>query len=84
MSESGATKKYDTVCLDAVCEWTLVDKTLETQADTKNAHKLTYHLNKNPLKDLKRLKTAKNNNKVVQSTFMQHPETAILFFLNFL
>ena len=43
ISESGATKKSDTVWLYAVCEWTLVDKTLETQADTKNAHKLTYH-----------------------------------------
>ena len=38
ISESGATKKSDTVC-----KWTLVDRTLETQADTKDAHKLTYH-----------------------------------------
>ena len=57
ISESGATKKSDTVWLDAVCEWTLVDKTLETQADTKNAHKLTYYLNS--LQDLKRLNCQK-------------------------
>ena len=58
------------------------DKTYETQADTKNACKLTYDYN--PLQDLKRLRTSKNNSISVTMTITQHAEWPFYFFLNFL